>query len=562
MGRLAIFLAVFALLLATVAVADPPHTMSYQGVLRDDEGSIVPDDTYSMTFRIYDSPGGGTALWTEGQGVEVEDGVFNVILGRGTPIDLPFDVPYWLGITVSPDPELDPLIELTGAPYAMRATRADTLEGTARVNTFQMSDGASDGHVLTSDGTGVGTWQPSSGSVSGSGDAGYIARFTGDETVGNSRLFEDWQGEVGIGTDTPTAGIHVHDADCSFRLSNTTTGSAWNQGFQISPITTNSRNFILWNRADGYLSLGTTSTERLRITDEGKVGVGTDSPYGHLAVESSFSRAVELRTDYEGLARVLDVEYTSTVPYDATAVHAESKPADYYGIGGRFEGGYTGLKASVSPTGDNGYYGVDASVHGGNGQNYGVYCSADGGWQNVALWASSGTDSNDFAGVFMGDVMITGTLENKSARLRIDHPDDPEGKTLSQAYVASPDMKIVLDGVVTLGGGGEATVELPPWLDSFCRDFRYQLTCVGGYAPVYVSQGVSGGAFRIAGGASGMDVSWQVTGIRKDASARSNPVVVERRKSPREAGKYVDPKAHGAPASRAILTAEHRKDVE
>ncbi len=67
-------------------------------------------------------------------------------------------------------------------------------------------------------------------------------------------------------------------------------------------------------------------------------------------------------------------------------------------------------------------------------------------------------------------------------------------------------------GNVVLDANGEALVDLPESFAATSDELRYQLTCIGGFAPVYVAQKVRGGAFRIAGGEPGMEVSWQVTG--------------------------------------------------
>jgi hypothetical protein len=39
----------------------------------------------------------------------------------GSPLTLPFDVPYWLGVTVDSDPEMIERIELTAGAYALNA---------------------------------------------------------------------------------------------------------------------------------------------------------------------------------------------------------------------------------------------------------------------------------------------------------------------------------------------------------------------------------------------------------------------------------------------------------
>ena len=47
--------------------------------------------------------------------------------------------------------------------------------------------------------------------------------------------------------------------------------------------------------------------------------------------------------------------------------------------------------------------------------------------------------------------------------------------------------------------------------------------------------------FKIAGGTSGMEVSWQVTGIRKDPWANANRIEVEEDKPTKERGYYLHP---------------------
>ena len=78
------------------------------------------------------------------------------------------------------------------------------------------------------------------------------------------------------------------------------------------------------------------------------------------------------------------------------------------------------------------------------------------------------------------------------------------------------------------------------------RDFRYQLTCIGGFAPVYVAEEISGKRFEIAGGRPGLKVSWQVTGIRHDPWAEANRIKVEMDKPPDQQGKYLYPEGYEA----------------
>jgi hypothetical protein len=168
--------------------------------------------------------------------------------------------------------------------------------------------------------------------------------------------------------------------------------------------------------------------------------------------------------------------------------------------------------------------------------NYGVYGEGSGGTTNYAGW-------------FQGDVNVTGTLYGGTAARRIDHPLDPENKYLVHAGVQSSEAVNVYSGNVTLDGGGEATVEVPAWLEAVNSDFRYQLTCIGGHAPVYIADEIAGGSFRIAGGAPGLKVSWQVTGLCSDPVALASPLEVEVAKPSTEAGTYVNPEAYGRPVT-------------
>ena len=97
----------FFLFLVSISFAQIPKKLNYQGILTDDSGNPLTG-SQTLTLKLYDVASGGTALWEETQSVTVDLGVFNVILGEATPLNLPFDEQYYLGITVAPNPtELD-----------------------------------------------------------------------------------------------------------------------------------------------------------------------------------------------------------------------------------------------------------------------------------------------------------------------------------------------------------------------------------------------------------------------------------------------------------------------
>jgi hypothetical protein len=131
-------------------------------------------------------------------------------------------------------------------------------------------------------------------------------------------------------------------------------------------------------------------------------------------------------------------------------------------------------------------------------------------------------------------------------------------------------MKNVYDGVVILDYNGEAEIELPAWFSALNKDFRYQLTAIGAPGPnLYIAEEISDGVtnysnsrssnknnnnscFKVAGGTSGMKVSWQVTGIRKDPWANAHRIKVEEDKPDKERGYYIYPDLYGQPAEKGI----------
>ncbi|MDJ0595827.1 MAG: hypothetical protein QNJ72_38570 [Pleurocapsa sp. MO_226.B13] len=206
--------------------------------------------------------------------------------------------------------------------------------------------------------------------------------------------------------------------------------------------------------------------------------------------------------------------------------------------------------------------GLSAAVRGENlgtgGLGVGVWGSHNGsGW---GVYGSVGR-SDGYAGFFSGRVHVSGFLSKGGGGFRIDHPSDPANKYLNHSFVESSEMKNLYDGVVTLDRNGEAVVELPEWFEALNQDFRYQLTCIGEYAPVYVAQKIERSrlrnSFKIAGGISGMEVSWQVTGIRKDAWAQANSMAVEEEKSDNRRGYYLHPEVYGQSEERSIEWADN-----
>lgn len=222
-----------------------PQTLSYQGVLRDGVGNAVSDGSYDLTFRLYNVESGGSALWTETQSVSVADGIFNVVLGDAVALVLPFDVPYWLGISVEGESELSPRAELTAAPYAHRAAYADVADDGDWI--------VSGNDAYRPDGLiGVGTASPDYDLDINRDANGLVGiRITNRSTESHSQ-----EGILFTNEDGGLAGITMSDI-----------GSVYSGAMSINN-----------SRPSGTIRFRTAGAERLRIANDGRVGIGVTNP--------------------------------------------------------------------------------------------------------------------------------------------------------------------------------------------------------------------------------------------------------------------------------------------
>jgi hypothetical protein len=237
----------------------------------------------------------------------------------------------------------------------------------------------------------------------------------------------------------------------------------------------------------------------------------------------------------------------------------DNVPPTGYGVSGLSNNGDGVVGESRSGSRDAagvyGYSGNTCGVYGQSDSNVGVYGTSNAGYgvlgeseNGYGLYARG---ESGLAALLEGNVTISGNLQKAGGSFRIDHPLDPANKYLSHSFVESPDMKNVYDGVVVLDDKGEAEIELPDWFGALNKDFRYQLTAIGAPGPnLYIAEEISDDAattsnynnnksrFKVAGGTSGMKVSWQVTGIRKDLWANAHRISVEEDKPAKERGYY------------------------
>ncbi len=265
----------------------------------------------------------------------------------------------------------------------------------------------------------------------------------------------------------------------------------------------------------------------------------------------------------------------------SSSIGVEGSSDSYIGVQGQsssntgvlgFSDSGTGVSGqSNSNTGVNGSSDSDVGVNGKSSSNIGVLGFSDS-YIGVQGQSISGTgvfghsdssfgvyaqSTSGYAGLFDGSVQVHGLLWKSGGGFQIDHPLDAAHKYLSHSFVESSDMKNLYDGLVTLDANGQAEVRLPAWFETLNTDVCYQLTCLGGYAPVYIAEKLQNNRFTIAGGQAGMEVCWQVTGIRQDRWASAHRIAIEQDKPAQEQGYYLHPDLYGEPEEKSTLRARY-----
>ena len=260
---------------------------------------------------------------------------------------------------------------------------------------FKMPTDAFTGRVLTSDASGFGTWQIPPGGMDGSGTANYIPKFNASTTLGNSVIYQNGS-LIGIGVTNPAYKLTVGG---SLFASTVNTGwgdyelYAMDQNVRtIDNPTFNQLNLSDYGTALGGFHVGSTSDPGTgNLIVDGSVGIGTSTPSGKLHVASATDYSGYFTSNYPSAStRVIYSEFTGSGNYSAISVYGRCIPADYFGIGGYFEGGYIGAEGRVTSSGNHDYRGVAGFATGGSGTNYGLYGLASGGTNNIGVYYSGG----------------------------------------------------------------------------------------------------------------------------------------------------------------------------
>ena len=111
-------------------------------------------------------------------------------------------------------------------------------------------------------------------------------------TNGVSQLFIDSAGKVGIGTSGPNQLLHLYQPDSNevnIKITNDNTTNGLLLGLDTS------NNFQIKQRENADVEIFTNDIERLRIKNDGNVGIGTTNPLEIMHINGSDGGAVQVR---------------------------------------------------------------------------------------------------------------------------------------------------------------------------------------------------------------------------------------------------------------------------
>ena len=487
-GKTGLMLLSITLLTAIMAFAAVPQQITYQGYLTDDVGDPVADGTYSIQFAIYSAPVDGKEFWNSG--------FQNVEVTNGLfTVELGDSNMTPIPHDLYTDTSLYLGITIDGEKEMTPLIRLNTVPyayQSLRADTALVAENA-----LMAD----------------------------HALIANNALSVDWTNidDIPVGF-----ADGIDDVGSGGTITSVTAGTNLTGGGSSGDVTIDMASTITGSRS-------LTGTNTFTVPAQFH-GIYNDRTY-----ETSNAHSYGINSDIENTA--VDGDYATTVGiYSSTEGYLDNVWA-IYGLANGDNDNRSGSET----------VGVRSIAWDGQ-KAYGFYTWVYGATTGYGIYAGAGTDYNDFAyaGYFSGDVYVGGTLSKSAGTFKIDHPLDPENKYLQHSFVESPDMLNIYNGNIVTDNNGFARVELPNYFDALNMDFRYQLTVIGTFAQAIIAEEISNNQFAIRTDEPNIKVSWQVTGVRKDAWAQSHRIEAEVDKPPHEIGTYLNPIELGQPIEKHV----------
>lgn len=502
MRKLSIFSAIVFALLVNISYAQSPQAISYQGVARDVAGNVLANQNISIRVTLLSGNPTGTTQYVETHSLTTNTfGLFNTAIGTGTLVSGSFAGITWGSNTHYVKIELDPTgggsyttlgtTQLLSVPYALYAETSGS--GGPTGPTGPSGNNGNDGAMGPAGITG-----PTGPTGTGGSGGNTLNQAYNQGGPGVGRTITANSGEVEI-TSSTANGVAMRVTQSASGVAvlanNTNTASAYST-IQASTASSNtSVGAIVGNTTGAAYAL--TGQVQPSATATAAIYGSNLRTNGGLGIEGIGFNGTAGETNYSQGFGIYGENYDANLPL-----------GNGVGVAGK---GYYGV------LGEDRYLGTQTGA-------YGVYANGNMG--------SSG------AKTFM-----------------IDHPQDPENKFLKHFSVESNEVINMYRGNATFDANGETVVEMPTYFDAINRNFSYQLTCVGGYAPIYVKEKLRDGRFQIAGGFEGLEVSWVVYAERNDPYFQQYPAQreVEISKTERNIGKYLMPALYGKDKSYSMF---------
>ena len=592
--------------IGTVAFAQGPEELNYQGVARNTAGQPLANQAITLRLSILHNSATGTAQYRERHNVTTNDyGLYNVAIGTGTTETGTMAGVTWGSGSKFLEVEIDPAggtsytslgaNKLLSVPYALYAASgnpgpigatgpagpigptgpAGNANITGTTNNLIKFTGATTGgnSLIEDDGTTI--------TLVNAVNNGSLFQVRNTGTTGNNRMgivSVLGAGGFGLTSGSPSA-IYANGRNEGHAVKAYAAGTEdaiWAFQNNAGAAGVHGRGAAGADGVTGYVyssgsgnaiqgTVNSPSTGTAGYFDGGATGTGIRS----LTSNSNAGSAGYFTSNASGLidSGIVRIDYLGSDINDHIGLFSRSVAgtSSDWGIGIRGEGGFRGVEGIVNraATGT-GYglygtaitnsiaYGVRGYAGKSSGSNagtkYGVYGTALGGATN-------------WAGYFAGNVNVTGNLSKGGGTFKIDHPSDPENKYLYHSFVESPDMMNIYNGNATTNTNGEVVVSLPTYFDDLNIDFRYQLTPIGQLAQAIVLTEISGNTFTIKTDKPNVKVSWQVTGVRNDKWAQKNRVIAEVEKEEDNIGLYLHAAEYDLPKEKSIDWNTHEKPL-
>ncbi|MDD5553822.1 MAG: hypothetical protein PHE18_08140, partial [Candidatus Omnitrophica bacterium] len=270
------------------AFSQLPQEIFFQAKITKSDGSLLVGAN-SVTFRLYSTSSGGSALWSETQTITPDtSGIVSCYLGSvtGFPESLDYNEAYYLSIEVAGDGEMSPRIKLVPSFFSLNSDRFDGVDSSGFLRS-DIEDTMEAPLTLTSylDLNYSGSETALTVTQSGGGDI--LRLYSGTSGV----LAVNNAGNVGIGTLSPSlfkvaaAGSMGPSADSTYDLGSNTVrwqnvyadnlhGNIVSEGISQGGVLFGKElggigqdiSELYWDETNNFLGIGTSSpTARLQV---------------------------------------------------------------------------------------------------------------------------------------------------------------------------------------------------------------------------------------------------------------------------------------------------------